>query len=224
MMNPASKSMTRMSQRLRLLARKLLADRRGVAAIEFAMLVPIMLVMFFGTIEFSVGVAANRKVSLMAQTLSDLTSRSISVSDTDLSNYFAAGTAIMTPYIAPIYNATTGTISELWIDPSTGNARVQWSKPYGTGSVALGVGTTVTLPTTNGGDLILRDSSGVIVPGQYLIYAQVKFVYQPVVNYKIGGSAPTFNLSDVSYTRPRQASCVIYPTPTSGALPNCPTS
>ena len=71
-------------KRLRLLARKLLADRRGVAAIEFAMLVPIMLVMFFGTIEFSVGVAANRKVSLMAQTLSDLTSRSISVSDTDL--------------------------------------------------------------------------------------------------------------------------------------------
>lgn len=206
----------------RQLARKLRADRRGVAAIEFAMLVPIMLVLFFGTVEFSVGVAANRKVSLMAQTLSDLTSRSISVSDTDITNFFTAGTGIMTPYVAPAYNATSSQISELWIDPSTGNARVQWSKATGTGYVALAVGSTVTLPTTNGGDLIVRDASGAIVAGQYLIYSQVKFLYQPVVNYKIGGSAPTFTLTDVSYTRPRQAACVIYPTPTSGALPGCP--
>ncbi len=208
----------------RQLARKLRADRRGVAAIEFAMLVPIMLVLFFGTVEFSVGVAANRKVSLMAQTLSDLTSRSISVSDADITNFFTAGTGIMTPYVAPAYNATSGQISELWIDPSTGNARVQWSKATGSGYVALAVGSTVTLPTTNGGDLIVRDASGAVVAGQYLIYSQVKFLYQPVVNYKIGGSAPTFTLTDVSYTRPRQAACVIYPTPASGALPGCPTS
>jgi Flp pilus assembly protein TadG len=208
----------------RQLARKLRADRRGVAAIEFAMLVPIMLVLFFGTIEFSVGVAANRKVSLMAQTLSDLTSRSISVSDTDITNFFTAGTGIMTPYVAPTYNATSSQISELWIDPSTGNARVQWSKATGTAYVALAVGSTVTLPTTNGGDLIVRDSTGAIVAGQYLIYSQVQFRYTPVVNYKIGGTAPTFTLTDYSYTRPRQAACVIYPTPTSGALPGCPTS
>jgi Flp pilus assembly protein TadG len=222
-MSTALKSMMRKSRRLRLFARKLLADRRGIAAIEFAMLVPIMLVLFFGTVEFSVGVAANRKVSLMAQTLSDLTSRSISVSDTDISNFFAAGTGIMTPYVAPTYNATSSQISELWIDPSTGNARVQWSKATGTGYVALAVGSTVTLPTTNGGDLVVRDTTGAIVAGQYLIYTQVKFLYQPVVNYKIGGTAPTFTLTDVAYTRPRQAACVIYPTPTSGALPGCPT-
>ena len=50
-------------------------DCRGVAAIEFAMIVPIMLVMFFGTVEFSSGVAVDRKVTLMARTLSDLTSQ-----------------------------------------------------------------------------------------------------------------------------------------------------
>jgi Flp pilus assembly protein TadG len=223
MINPPLKSMVGKAWRLRPVARKLLADGDGVAAIEFAMLVPIMLVLFFGTVEFSVGVAANRKVSLMAQTLSDLTSRSTSVSDSDISNFFAAGTGIMTPYVAPTYNATSSQISELWIDPSTGNARVQWSKATGTGYVALTVGTTVTLPTTNGGNLIVRDSSGAITAGQYLIYTQVKLLYQPVVNYRIGGTAPTFTLTDSSYTRPRQASCVIYPTPTSGALPPCPT-
>ena len=60
-------------------SRQAVEDRRGVAAIEFAMIVPIMLVMFFGTVEFSSGVAVDRKVTLMARTLSDLTSQSLSV-------------------------------------------------------------------------------------------------------------------------------------------------
>jgi hypothetical protein len=36
-------------------------DRSGIAATEFAVIVPIMLVMFFGTVEFSTGVAIDRK-------------------------------------------------------------------------------------------------------------------------------------------------------------------
>ena len=50
-----------------------------------------MLVMFFGTVEFSSGVAVDRKVTLMARTLSDLTSQSTSVTDTDLANFYDAG-------------------------------------------------------------------------------------------------------------------------------------
>ncbi|MDP1881421.1 MAG: TadE/TadG family type IV pilus assembly protein, partial [Bradyrhizobium sp.] len=76
----------------------MLADRSGIAATEFAVIVPVMLVMFFGTVEFSSGVAVDRKVTLMARTLSDLTSQSVSVNDTDLTGFFAASKAIMTPY------------------------------------------------------------------------------------------------------------------------------
>jgi len=43
-------------------------DRRGIAATEFAVIVPIMLVLFFGTVEFSSGVAVDRKVTLIART------------------------------------------------------------------------------------------------------------------------------------------------------------
>ena len=48
-------------------------DRRGLAAVEFALIVPLMLVLFYGTLEFSSGVAVDRKVTLVARTLSDLT-------------------------------------------------------------------------------------------------------------------------------------------------------
>ena len=56
-------SMSKLWYRARLSALDLIGDRRGLAAIEFAMLVPIMLVMFFGTVELSSGVAVDRKVS-----------------------------------------------------------------------------------------------------------------------------------------------------------------
>ena len=89
-------------------------DTRGIAAIEFAMVVPLMLVLFFGTVEFSSGVAVDRKVTLMARTLSDLTSQNISVTDTQLTNIFNASTGIMTPYPATPLKST---ITELYIDP-----------------------------------------------------------------------------------------------------------
>nr|WP_245326654.1 TadE family protein [Bradyrhizobium sacchari] len=100
---------------MRLSAYEILADGSGLAATEFAVVVPLMLVMFFGTVEFSSAVAIDRKVTLVARTLSDLTSQSTSLGDADITNFFAASTGIMTPY------ATTpvlATITELYVDPS----------------------------------------------------------------------------------------------------------
>jgi Flp pilus assembly protein TadG len=54
---------------------RLRRDRRGLAAVEFALVVPLMLVLFFGALEFSSGVAVDRKVTLVARTLSDLTTQ-----------------------------------------------------------------------------------------------------------------------------------------------------
>src|SRR6476619_1690219 len=120
-MNP----MTRMWLRMLRSARDLSGDCRGLAAVEFAMIVPLMLVLFFGTVEFSTGVAVDRKVTLMARTLSDLTSQNITVTDTQLTNIFNASTGIMTPYsVTPLKS----TITELYVDPTTKIARVQWSK------------------------------------------------------------------------------------------------
>ena len=83
---------------VRVSAAALRHDLRGVAATEFAMIVPLMLVMLFGTIDVSSGVAVKRKVTLVARTLSDLTSQSKAVGDADMTNFFAASYGIMWPY------------------------------------------------------------------------------------------------------------------------------
>jgi Flp pilus assembly protein TadG len=61
--------------RLRRATARLVRDKRGIAAVEFAMVAPLMLVMFFGTVEFTSGVAVKRKVSILTQSLADLVSR-----------------------------------------------------------------------------------------------------------------------------------------------------
>jgi Flp pilus assembly protein TadG len=118
--------LTNMRHRLGSALRSFAADHQALAATEFAFIVPVMLVMFSGTIEFSSAVAANRKVTIMARTLSDLTSQSTSVTASDTTNFFAASTAIMTPYPTTKTNLTMR-ISELYVDPNTKQARVQWS-------------------------------------------------------------------------------------------------
>jgi len=184
-------SISRTWLRVRRCALDLLEDRSGIAATEFAVIVPIMLVMFFGTVEFSSGVAVDRKVTLMARTLSDLTSQSTTVTDIDLTNFFAASTGIMTPYSS---TPTNSTITELYVDPITLAARVQWSQ----GAAPHAVGTSVTIP------------AALKVAGTYLIWGEVSYKYVPTVGYVMAKAGIT--LSDVAYTRPRQSTCVMYKT------------
>jgi Flp pilus assembly protein TadG len=193
----------------------LINDRNGVAAIEFAMIVPIMLVLFFGTVEFSSGVAVDRKVTIMARTFSDLVSQNVSVNATNLSGFFSASCAIMSPYAGPppcttSNNPTSAVISELFVDPTTLRARVQWSMAYQGGAVRAVGSTVASVP------------SALLVGNTYLIFSEVSYLYTPAVGYVMAKTGIT--LSDVAYTRPRQTVCVTYPTPTSGALPPCPTS
>lgn len=184
------KPIRKLWHRARLSAAALANDRHGVAAIEFAMLVPIMLVLFFGTVEFSSGVAVNRKVTLMARTFSDLTSQNAAVTTGQLQNFFNASIAIMTPYPAA---PTTAVISELYVDQNTLQARVQWSKAYG-GATARSTSSTVTIP------------AALAVGGSYLIFSEIGYLYQPTIGYVMAKAG--VHLSDVAYTRPRQQNCV----------------
>jgi Flp pilus assembly protein TadG len=192
-------------RRARLLAMSLRRDQRGNAAVEFAVIVPLMLVMFFGTVEFSSAVAVNRKISMITQQLADLASRYTTIDDTDVTNFGKIGDAMLTPYASTPLKAT---ITEIYIDPTTGVARAQWSK----GDVPRGTGTTVPVPP----NLIARDAANKIIANQYLIFSEASYLYQPAVGYVMGVAGVT--LSDKTYMRPRLSSCVLYNT-ASGSCP-----
>jgi Flp pilus assembly protein TadG len=190
--------------RMRRSAAALLADCHGVAATEFAVIVPIMLVMFFGTVEFSSGVAVSRKVTLLARTLSDLTSQLTSVDDAKVTNFFTASGAILTPYPA---TPTQATLSELYVDPTTHKARVQWSK-----SATINAAGVVTLVAGRAVSSTVVVPAALAVDGTYLIYSEVSYLYTPTIGYVMAKTG--VNLADTAFTRPRQSVCVPYGSPT----------
>jgi Flp pilus assembly protein TadG len=200
----------------------LLGDCRGIAATEFAVIVPVMLVMFLGTVAISSGLAISRKVTLIARTASDLTSQSITVADTDITNFFTASYAILLPYSsAPNFAPANITISELYVDPNTLAARVQWSR-LGTITPPATAGNppTVVLGTGHAVSSNITIPSQLQVPGTYLLYSEASQLYTPAVGSNIMGTAGV-TLRDFAFTRPRQSSCVFYPSTPSPAT--CPT-
>lgn len=188
-------------QRCRALTARFAHDKRGLAAVEFAFIVPMMLMLVFGTIEISSGVAIDRKVTLVARTLSDLVSQGTKVSTTDISNFFGMGSAIMTPY--PVTAATmTQSITAISID-STMKTKVIWSY---SGVVN---GSSVTVTKEDASKVLAAIPAGLLVADTQLIWSQVTYTYTPIVGYLVKGTIP---LSSDCYTRPRQSDTVTGPT------------
>ena len=204
----------------------LMESGRGNAAVEFAVIVPVMLVMFFGTVELSSGVAVDRKTTLVARTLSDLTSQLANqsaasvtapdITDGYIQNVFTSAIAILQPYQAV---PATAMVSEIYVDKNQ-KATIQWSKAatYTAGATQATLGTS----SRNPNDVVTSIvPSQLLVKQTYLILSEVNYTYTPAVGYVM--KVP-ITLKDTAYTRPRQFSCLTYTT-VSPTLPGntCPT-
>jgi Flp pilus assembly protein TadG len=164
-------------------------DRRGVSAVEFAIIAPVMIGLYLGCVEVSDGVAADRKVSLTAATVANLAAEVSTISTDGMTNILDASSAIMAPFSA---NNLKITVSCLSIDRNN-VATVKWSETRN--------GTKLTEAVSVPSDLtadFTPDHSKVYPV--YLIYSQVSYDYTPIVGYTISG---TLTLSDKMYSAPR---------------------
>ncbi|MBX8825769.1 TadE/TadG family type IV pilus assembly protein [Ochrobactrum sp. SFR4] len=82
------------------LLRKFSKDERGVSAVEFALLLPVLIIIYAGVADVSRGVDANRKVNRVSSVVGDLVSRQISVLPAQLDDIFTIGSTIMVPSVA----------------------------------------------------------------------------------------------------------------------------
>ncbi|MGE0521778.1 MAG: TadE/TadG family type IV pilus assembly protein [Variibacter sp.] len=166
------------------------AESRGAAAIEFAMLLPLMITLYLGCVEFSQAISIDRKISLTSRVLSDLVAQTTSVSDDDMTNIKSAATAVTAPYSTA--NLTLK-ISSVKIDANK-NATVAWGDALNT--TARQKGDSVTIP------------AGLLVANTTLIWAEATYNYTPTIGYVITGTLP---LQDQIYMRPRLSDCVLRP-------------
>lgn len=75
-------------------------SRAGVSAVEFALILPLMLTLWAGMAELSHAIGVWRKVTLLARTVADLTSQGDSadpIAAATMSDILAASTAVLRP-------------------------------------------------------------------------------------------------------------------------------
>jgi Flp pilus assembly protein TadG len=173
--------------------RNLWADVRAVAATEFAIVLPFMLVLWVGGIELGNGLAISVKVSETAHTVADLVSRNACVTSSTLSTMLGASSATIAPY--PSGNATI-TVSEVSTDAS-GNPTVTWSASLN--GTPHPVGLPMSLPAALGTPT---------PPNISLILGEVTYRYTPNLGYTITGTVP---IVDSYYLFPRVTSAVQNP-------------
>ncbi len=76
----------------------LCGDRRGLALVEFALVLPIMLTLFLGGFQLTQASACQRRVSIVARALADLVSQYETINATQVGTILDATSQIMAPY------------------------------------------------------------------------------------------------------------------------------
>lgn len=101
-----------------------LRAREGAAAVEFALIAPVLIVIYWGLADLSLGIMANRKTAHLAATMGDLVAQSESLTQANVNDIFEIGTSMLEPFPAGTQlqmrissvtrNKTTGVISGDW--------------------------------------------------------------------------------------------------------------
>lgn len=171
---------------------QLKADKRGIAATEFALLLPVMLVLFVAVGEVGEAISISRKVTIAARTIPDLVTQYAALSTTDMNSLLGAAAQVMTPYNS---SNVTVIVSEITTDSSS-NATFDWSAAYNGTAYTAGQA----IPAQLKQKLQLPASVSVVL-------GQVQYRYTPVFGYNIIG---TTVLSDQIYLNPRLCIKIAY--------------
>ncbi|MFM9975420.1 MAG: TadE/TadG family type IV pilus assembly protein [Beijerinckiaceae bacterium] len=193
--------------------RALARDNKGVAAIEFAFIVPIMFSFYFMLNETANGMRASRKVTMVARIMADLSSRPANVSDAELNDIFSAGTPIMAPFDTSTGGYRITSIRFNGAVPPVGY--VDWSRVSGTG---FSEHPRCTPSQTVPGNPLppIAIPTGLQTANTSLILAEVAIPYTPSVGWNITG---VINLRDQLYMRPRNSAFVTRNGVTNAACP-----
>jgi Flp pilus assembly protein TadG len=169
----------------------------GMAATEFALVLPVALILFTGSYIYGTVNEINRKVTLTARDVTDLVTQYTAISLNDMSTLLNSSVQVMAPFSS---SNVVMIISQVTMN-SAGNGTVAWSVALnGTG---YSKGASVTLPTAIQGIPAAASASSVSV-----IWGHVSYVYTPSIGYNVTGP---FTLSDDIYLSPRLSATVAYP-------------
>ena len=198
---------------------RLAAAQEGVAAVEFAMLLPLMITLYLGSFELTQGVMASRKTALLSRTLSDIVSQQpsgVAISQTTLTNIFNAAAAVLAPLPVSAARMSISSVEMVAATTTTAttyngfDATVHWSVISAYGGTARACAKLT--PVSNS----LSAAPNTLPQGLYsaspLIIADVSYTYTPTFGTTFvawSTSQSGIAMKNTTYARPRNWSTYI---------------
>jgi Flp pilus assembly protein TadG len=188
--------------RLNSTVRNFAKRKDGAAAVEFALVVPFMLTLYFGTMELSQGLEINKKVGRASSLIADLVTQQAIITKSEVVAIAGIAEATLAPY-----KRTKPTVEVVGIqvtDEPSPKAKVAWSVRVANGASSsfLTAGSEVVIPT----ELMLRNT--------FIVRGALKIDYIPVTVYTINSptpSGPGISMGEVYHLRPRTSPTVSCP-------------
>lgn len=140
--------------------------KKGSAAVEFAIIAPMMLFLLFGSVDLLDALNINKRVQNAAASIADVVARDTEVSQSEVDNYWAALDVLMFPTDG---DGVQIRISSVRIQSSS-TATVVWSRGHGGFSPRM-ENSTVSLP------------AAMMTPGTSIIMTETKFDYRSPLGF-----------------------------------------
>ena len=172
-------------------ARSLASKEEGVAAVEFALLLPVLLILLIGMAETTEALNHDRKVSQVASTMADLVSQAQAITPAELSDYFKGAESIMSPYESGPMHAI---IASIGFD-ARGKAQVDWSRDNKNRA-----------PWARGTEPPIKIPDVIKIPNTFVIVGMTTYDYTPMFASLAQGIFPrakSMKLEDTYFLRPR---------------------
>jgi Flp pilus assembly protein TadG len=171
-------------------------DRRGIAAIEFALIAPLLLAMYFVTMEVSQAIETNKKVGRVGSIVADLVTQQKQVDTNGLDDIMKIASTALMPY-----NRSSPTVTITAINITGGQATVEWSRKLvnGVASASVAKNSVVAVPSSYN------------IAGNFLVRVDVQLSYHPVITWSPSGKQTlgltaafdSIDMSETSYYYPR---------------------
>jgi len=169
-------------------------NERAVAAVEFALIMPFLLSLYFGSMEASALFTVDKRVNTISATMGDLIAQwdpdDGTIPAATLTTYFAAATGLINPYSS---SGVKQVISLVFVK-SDGTTKVLWSTQSGGGTLRT-VGATYAPLTTSANTM-----TNTVARGGCIVAAEVSYSYKPLLG-QVFKSA--LNLAHTNYFIPR---------------------
>ena len=167
-------------------------DERGIAAIEFAIIAPVMIGMYFGLAEIASAISVDRRISHGTNVAGDLATQQAEIRDDEIEEILAAALRVM----------DVPNVSSVSIDMESFTKPDENSSPESRGRIRLnqGAGNFAAFNANSLEERVLSEDSGVVV-------TRVSYEYTPL---QLRFFDSTITLDETFFLKPRRSDAVLF--------------